>query len=270
MQRNVFSRENQQIVSRGLLGECNLFRGLAAEERAGLIARAHSRRFAPEETIFLRGSAGDSMMVVVTGQVHITLRSADGKEIVLAILGPGEIFGEIAMLDGEERTADAKAATECNLAIFYRRDVLTFFKQNPAAWSNIVLVLCERLRHTDRQIAEMAMLAMPLRLAKALLRMATIGRASGTGHAASQVRLTQRELGNLVGATRESVNKHLGEWQRKGIIQITERLITILNQSALEYLAHVEDAACRGRAAAAATRSSSTHSSRGRPLWVAS
>jgi CRP/FNR family cyclic AMP-dependent transcriptional regulator len=231
------STQELMAASRGLLGQCDLFCNLAANERAGLIAQARARTFAPEEAIFLMGSSGDSMMVVLTGRIHISMPSADGKEIVLATLGPGEMFGEIAMLDGKERTADARAATECSLAILYRRDVLRFFEQYPAAWSSIVSVLCERLRHTDQQMAEVAMLALPVRLAKALLRLATLGRPSGAGHVASQVDLTQRELGNIVGATRESVNKHLGDWQRKGIVQITERLITIVNQSALENLA---------------------------------
>lgn len=236
----VASTQDLVATSRGLLGQCDLFRGLAADARAGLIAQARNRKFAPEEAIFMMGSSGDSMMVVLTGQVHISMPSADGKEIVLAILGPGEIFGEIAMLDGKERTADAKAATECSLAILYRRDVLKFFEQYPAAWSSIVSVLCERLRNTDQQMAEVAMVALPVRLAKALLRMATLGRPSGTGLVASQIRLTQRELGNVVGATRESVNKHLGDWQRKGIIQITEGMITIAHQSALENVAQPE------------------------------
>jgi len=229
--------QDLMAATRALLGQCDLFGGLAADQRAGLIAQARTRKFAPEEAVFLMGSSGDSMMVVLTGRIHISMPSEDGKEIVLATLGPGEIFGEIAMLDGKERTADAKAATECSLAVLYRRDVLAFFEQYPAAWSSIVSVLCERLRNTDQQMAEVAMLALPVRLAKALLRMATLGRPSGTGDAASEIHLTQRELGNVVGATRESINKHLGDWQRKGIVQITERLITIVNQSALENLA---------------------------------
>jgi CRP/FNR family cyclic AMP-dependent transcriptional regulator len=228
--------QNLVAAACGLLAQCDLFRGLAPDQRAGLIAHARSRKVAREENIFLMGSPGDSMMVVLTGRVYITIPSADGREIVLAILGSGEIFGEVAMLDGRERTADAKAETECSLAILCRRDVLRFFEQYPAAWSSIVSLLCERLRHTDQQMAEVAMLALPVRLAKVLLRMATLGGPSGTGRV-SQVHVTQRELGNVVAATRESVNKHLGDWQRKGVVQITERLITVVNQSALENLA---------------------------------
>jgi len=223
---------------RQLLAQCKLFRLLPASECAALIAHAHIRRYAADETIFLTGSPGDSMMVVLSGQVRISVASLDGKEIMLAVLVAGEIFGEIAVLDGKERTADARAAGECRLAILSRRDVLAFFDQHPNAWPVLVRTLCERLRTTDRQMAEMALMGLPVRLAKALLRMTAIE--PQTGKHPSQVQLSQREIGNLVGATRESVNKWLGRWQRMGILQIAESAITIADRHALEELAQRE------------------------------
>jgi CRP/FNR family cyclic AMP-dependent transcriptional regulator len=227
---------------RRLLGECILFEGLAAEQRRALVARSRIRKLAADETVFLMGSPGDSMMAVLSGHVRISVPSPDGKEIVLAILRPGEIFGEIALLDGKERTADARAATDCSLAILERRDVLSFFDQYPSSWLRLVEVLCERLRQTDRQMAEVALLGLPVRLAKAVLRMAAFDSQSASGGAAGQVRLSQRELGNLVGATRESVNKCLREWQRKGVVRIAESLITIVDRPALEELAELVEA----------------------------
>jgi CRP-like cAMP-binding protein len=224
---------------RRLLGECILFEGLAAEHRRALVARSRIRKLAADEAVFLMGSPGDSMMAVLSGNVRISVPSPDGKEIVLAILRPGEIFGEIALLDGKERTADARAVTVCSLAILERRDVLPFFDQYPSSWQRLVEVLCERLRQTDRQMAEVALLGLPVRLAKALLRMAAFDPASAGAGAAAQIRLSQRELGNLVGATRESVNKCLRGWQRKGIIRIAESLITIVDRPALEDLAEL-------------------------------
>ena len=223
---------------RQLLAQCNLFRELPADERATLIAHAHVRKYVADETIFLMGSTGDSMMVVLSGRVRISVASPDGKEVILAVLAAGEIFGEIAMLGGKERTADARAASECRLAILNRRDVLSFFEQHPNAWRGLVGTLCERLRIVDEQMAEIALMGLPVRLAKALLRMTGIE--PQTGKHLSQVRLSQREIGSLVGASRESVNKWLGRWQRKGILQIAESLITVADRHALEELAQRE------------------------------
>ena len=177
------------------------------------------------------------MMAVLSGTVRISIPSPDGKEIVLAILQPGEVFGEIALLDGKERTADAKAITRCSLAILTRNDVLTFLERNPASWLKLVEVLCERLRRTDQQIAEVALLQLPARLARALLRMVAQEPREKGAVLKRKIRLSQRELGNFVGATRESVNKCLGEWQRSGIIRIEDNLITILDRGAFEALA---------------------------------
>jgi CRP/FNR family cyclic AMP-dependent transcriptional regulator len=224
---------------RQLLAQCSLFRRFAPEERGALIAQAHMRKCVADETIFLMGSPGDSMMAVLSGNVRISVPSADGKENVLAMLGAGEIFGEVALLDGGERTADARATTESSLAVLERRDVLSFFERHPSAWPSLVEMLCERLRSTDRQMAEVALLGLPVRLAKAMLRMAAPESATN-GYSVAHIRLSQRELGNVVGATRESVNKCLRIWQRKGIVRIAESLITIVDRSALEELAEFE------------------------------
>ncbi len=223
--------------ARRLLGDCILFRGLSALERADLVARARIRSYAAGETIFLMGSSGDSMMAVLDGNIRISVPSPEGKEIVLAIIQPGEVFGEIAVLDGKERTAEAAAMTDCTLAVLERRDVLSFLDAHPSGWPRLVELLCGRLRHSDRQIAEMAFLQLPVRLAKALLRMADMAAGLAGARAGARIRLTQRELGNIVGMTRESVNKCLREWQRNGIVRIEGNAIVIVKREALELVA---------------------------------
>jgi CRP/FNR family cyclic AMP-dependent transcriptional regulator len=203
---------------RVLLGQCSLFRRLSASERTALLARARVQEYSAHETIFLMDSPGESMVAVLSGTIRISVPSPDGKEVVLAILGPGEICGEIALLDGKERTADARAATDCSVVV-------------------LIEVLCDRLRTADQQMAEFALLPVPLRLAKALLRLATVDGHGANGHTTARVHLTQRELGNVIGATRESVNKYLRAWQRKGCLRIGDRLIVITNRAALESLA---------------------------------
>jgi CRP-like cAMP-binding protein len=223
--------------ARRLLANCMLFRGLVENERDAVVARARIRHFAAGETIFLMGSPGDSMMAVLSGQVRISVPSPEGREILLAIFQPGEVFGEIALLDGKERTADARAMTACDLAILERRDVFAFLERQPNAWPRLVEVLCDRLRTTDQHIAEVALLQLPVRLAKALLRMADSEANVAQGRGGATVQLSQRELGNIVGAARESVNKCLREWQRSGLVRIEGTLITISDRATLEGVA---------------------------------
>jgi CRP/FNR family transcriptional regulator, cyclic AMP receptor protein len=149
------------------------------------------------------------------------------------------VFGEMALLDGKERTADARAMAACTLAVLERRDVLSFLDHHPHVWPKLGAVLCSRLRTTDQHIAELALLEVPARLAKALLRFGNVDGRLNTERAPLQVQLSQRELGNICGATRESINKCLRGWQRLGIVRIEESLVTIANQTALEELAEL-------------------------------
>jgi CRP/FNR family transcriptional regulator, cyclic AMP receptor protein len=214
--------------ARRQLASCALFRGLVTGERDALVGRARMRQFGAGEPIFLMGSAGTSMMAVLSGRVRISIPSQEGREVVLAVLQPGEVFGEIALLDGKERTADAHAVTDCNLAVLERRDVLEFLEHHPNAWIRLVEVLCDRLRATDRQMAEVAMQHLPARLARALLRMTYVETLS---RPTDRVQVSQRELGNIVGATRESVNNCLGQWQRAGWVRIDRTSIAIWDRA---------------------------------------
>ncbi len=204
-----------------LLTNCTLFAGLSADERAAVVALARIRTFNAGETIFSIGSPGDQMMALLSGAIRISVTSSDGKELLLAIIQPGEVFGELAILDNKERSADAVAETACTVAMLDRRDILSFFERNPSAWPNLVKVLCQRLRHTDQVFAEVALLHLPVRLAKAMLR----------------IQFSQRELANMVGGSRESVNKCLRNWQRNGLVRISDGSIVITDRRALENIA---------------------------------
>jgi CRP/FNR family transcriptional regulator, cyclic AMP receptor protein len=118
----------------------------------------------------------------------------------------------------------------------YRSDVLSFFQRNPSAWLKLVEVLCQRLRRTDQAFAEVALLQFPIRLAKMMLRLAEV-RTNSTPVTAAKIHFSQRELANMVGSTRESVNRCLRNWQRRGIVQISEGSIVVMNQDALEDIA---------------------------------
>lgn len=225
------SKKDPLAGARHLFENCVLFEGLSANERSDIAARARIRTLDAGETIFAIGSPGDHMMAVLSGNVRISLPSNDGKELLLAIIHPGEVFGELAVLDGKDRSADAMAESACTLAILDRREILSFFERNPAAWLKIVEVLCHRLRRTDQVLAEVALMQLPARLAKMMLR---ITDTSARGR--EKISFSQRELASMVGGTRESVNKCLRKWQTGGIIQIAESWITITDRAALEKL----------------------------------
>jgi CRP/FNR family transcriptional regulator, cyclic AMP receptor protein len=130
-----------------LFSKCVLFCKLELQEKEALFARVRIREFSAGETIFAIGSPGDSMMIVLRGTVQISVTPPKDQPHVLAIRSPGDIFGEIACLDGRARLADAIAITDSGLAIVDRHDLLALLEQRPSAWQDIVSVLCERLRH---------------------------------------------------------------------------------------------------------------------------
>ncbi len=236
---SVMTAESMAESAKRLLEQCSLFQPLTAEERQRLFAYAHARRYAAGETIFLKGSPGQGMMAVVSGEVRISAPSADGKEIILALIHAGEVFGELALLDGKERTADAVAVSPCEIVTLDRRDILPVLRQQPELCLKLLEVVCERLRRTDALVEEILFLNIPKRLAKALLRAAG-RRISPTKAAQLHVRLSQRDLGAMIGGTRESVNRCLAEWQRQGIIRIDDGVIVIANPTALGDLAQAE------------------------------
>ena len=225
----------------GLISACTLFQGLGEQQRAQLFDRIHLRDYDAGDTIFSMGDSGASLLAVVEGSVQITVPSPEGKEIILAIMHAGDVFGEISLLDGQERSADARAMTSCTLAILERRDVLRVFDGYPQAYFDVVQLLCQRLRRTTTQMAEVTLLDLPPRLARALLRVARAQVADPEATTPDVVTLSQRELGNIVGATRESVNKCLRVWQLNKIVEVQNAGIRILDQTALESLADLLD-----------------------------
>jgi CRP-like cAMP-binding protein len=213
---------------RMLLDKCVLFKTLNEQERRDIAARAQLRIFASDEPIFHVGEPGYSMMGVMVGVVRISLPTWKGKDVILADLPAGEVFGEIALLDGKPRSASATALTKCELLVLERRDLLSFLERSPTARLNLMELLCGRIRRSDERMAEIAFFDLPARLAKALLHYS----AQGNG----KLSLSQRELAEMAGATRENVNRCLREWQRRGILQLKNRRTIILKPEALHLI----------------------------------
>lgn len=182
--------------------------------------------------IFQKGDPGDSMMAVVKGKVKICSHSMDGKELVLNIINQGGLFGEIALLDGEPRSADAVALEDTDLLILDRSKFLPLL-EGPELLK-LIAVLCKRLRQTSEHLEDTMFLEAPARLARSLLRLGeTFGKPAGSG-ARIDIKLSQSQLGSIVGLSRESVNRHLGEWEEAGYISRESGIITLLDRDTIE------------------------------------
>lgn len=216
--------------ARKVLERCALFRALGERERIDLAAHAQPRTFAANQPIFHLGEPGYSMMGVVVGAVRIWLPTPKGRDIILADLSAGELFGEIALLDGQARSANATALTNCELLVLERRDVLPFLERSPTACLNLMQMLCARVRRSDERMAEIAFFDLPARLARVLLRYPAAGRGP------PKLSLSQRELAEMSGSTRENVNRCLRDWQRQGILDLKNRWTIVLKPEALQAL----------------------------------
>ena len=209
-----------------------LFEHLPENELARIAALARERSFSRNQLIFAKGDSATGMMAVVSGGVRIVSYSADGKEIILRMVGPGEVFGEIALIDGGERTAEARAMEATKLAFLDRDDFLPFLEANPKLCIDLLNVLCQRLRSTSEQLEDFSFLDLRVRLAKCLSHLADEkGAAPGAGVTLS---LSQQVLAAMVGTSREAVNKRLREWEEEGLLSLGRGSVTVKDVEALK------------------------------------
>jgi CRP/FNR family transcriptional regulator, cyclic AMP receptor protein len=212
-----------------------LFGKLPPDDLEALLLHARVEHYAVGREIFAKGSPGRSMMAILSGSVRISAPSPAGRDIVLAMLQAGEVFGEIALLDGADRTADATAISDCDLLVLDHRDFVPFLERRADLCILLLRLLCQRLRQTDRVVEEAMFGRLDGRIAKALIRLADSAPAAESGGVT--LRITQQELAGMVGATRESVNKQLHVWQTAGVLRLGKRLIVIPDIDAIEALA---------------------------------
>jgi CRP/FNR family transcriptional regulator, cyclic AMP receptor protein len=216
------------VYGRKLLEQSPLFAQMDENSRRDLIGQAIPRNFAAGETICRIGDPGGSMMAVLAGTVRISLPTVKGKEIILGDLHTGELFGEIALLDGKPRSANATALTKCELLVLERRNVIPLLQRNPAACLQLMELLCARIRRSDERMADLAFYELPTRLAKLLL-----GYVTEKAGKEPRISLSQTELAEMVGATRENVNRCLRDWQRRGLVKLQDGWTVILDADRL-------------------------------------
>jgi len=218
-----------------LLRNHALFRDLPAPAIERLGSYMKTRRVARGTAIFAKGDPGTGLMGVLAGSVKVSVASAEGKDIVLNVFREGEVFGEIALLDGRPRTADATAMSDCELIVIERRDFVPFLSGHPDVMLKFIEILCSRLRHTSEQVQDITFLNLPTRLAKTLLQLTGAGEEGSA--AKRKAAITQREISQMIGMSRESTNKQLRAWEKRGWIKLERGGVAILAPDKLAVIA---------------------------------
>ena len=228
-----------------ILSQNQLLSQLKSREMEELLSLAAVETFRSGDVIFNKGDPGDRLYAILGGRVGINTVSREGKEIFLNILDAGEVFGEIAMLDGRERTAGAVAMQPTELLRIGRAEFLPFLERHPKLCIRLMAVLCERLRWTSDIIEDTIFLDIPHQLAKRLLTLVHRHGEAVDGGMKILIKLSQEDLGHMLGATRESVNKCLRPFQDRGIIGKEDGYMVVLDIESLERVVG-EDGAVQG------------------------
>lgn len=218
---------------REILRRNRLLSELSEAEMIELLALAQTRTYQPQHVVFQKGDPGDRLYAILSGKIAITTVSEQGKEVFLNVLEEGDVLGEIALLDGKERTASALVLERSCLIVIERSDFLPFLKQRPDLCIRLMGVLCERLRWTSMLIEDTIFLDIPHRLAK---RLQTLIRQFGHPNERGVdlgLKLSQEDLAHMLGATRESVNKGLRALEESGIISYRRGYMTITDATKL-------------------------------------
>ncbi|MBW1899429.1 MAG: Crp/Fnr family transcriptional regulator [Deltaproteobacteria bacterium] len=217
-----------------LVKQIPLFKSLSQKDIADLAESIRLLSLKQGQTLFRKGDEGTALYLVKSGTIKIVLPSRIGDEIIVTIFSGGDFFGEMALLDGEPRSADAIAIEPSEVFVLRRNDFLLFLQSNINAIESILSLLSKRLRSTDELLEDTCFLNISVRLAKKLVELA-----SSHGHNEGDtvhinLPLTQKELGDMIGATRESINKELKIMRQKELIKIEDNRIQILDLNRLK------------------------------------
>ncbi len=217
-------------MSEDPLAGAPLFAALEDEAAAALRASMTLIALDRGSVLFSEGEPGDRLYVVSDGKIKLGATSNDGRETLLAVLGPGEMFGELSLFDPGPRTATASALTDARLLGLGHDDLTPWLTGRPEVALSLLQALAQRLRRTNEAMADLVFSDVPGRVAKALLDLASrFGQAQPDGSVLVTHDLTQEELAQLVGASRETVNKALADFQNRGWIRLEPRTVSVLD-----------------------------------------
>jgi CRP-like cAMP-binding protein len=202
-----------------------LFSDLGAGDLQRMAALCHTEQLDVGEVLFQKGDEGDALYGVRRGQIRIETGASDGGRLTLNFQGPGDLFGEIAVLDGQSRTADAVAGEPTELFVLRRGDLLAFLEREPRIAIRLIELLCQRIRWISERMEESVLQPLPVRMARRLCALAD--------DYGSEVHISQEQLGVYVGAARESINRQLQQWRKDGILDLQRGRILLKNMSRL-------------------------------------
>ena len=219
------------LAGRIVLQRSPLFRGLSPEAFDHVVALAVQRSFKGGEIIFTQGDRGDALYAVVTGKIRISAGLADGKEIFLNIMEPGDTFGEIALLDGGARTASATATVTSELVAIRREPLFALLEREPRLALELLRLCGERLRWTSGLVEDASLLDAPARLAKRLLSLCQLhGKRAAAG---VKLEISQEDLAGFLGVSRQIVNQYLQDWKGRGWVDLGRGSVTVLDEAAI-------------------------------------
>jgi CRP/FNR family cyclic AMP-dependent transcriptional regulator len=216
-----------------LLERVPFLKALSEADRRWLADRVRPRHFEKGDIIFQKDDPGQSLFIVETGQVRIYMPGVQGTDLTLAVMGPGEFFGDMSLLDGRSRSASASAITESVLTTIERQDFTALIRARPDSALAILAEIAKRIRETDQMASDLAFLDVSGRLARKLLDLGDSNGVARNGGVLLNVPLTQEDLANMIGVTRESVNRNLSMFRRLGLIGREGRRIIIRNPNGL-------------------------------------
>ena len=223
----------REAKKRGMLQSHYLFGKLNQKQIDRLMSCTVEKSVARGTIILAKDDPGSNLFAIRKGAVKITVPSVDGHEALINRMTDGDIFGEIALLDGRPRTADAVAITDCEMFVIERRDFLPLVEEEPQIALKLIEILCARLRQTTQQVESLIFLHLPGRLAKTLLRLSF-----GDGASAERkIAITQKDLANIIGVARETTNRQLRLWEQQNWVRLERGGIVILSVKALERIA---------------------------------
>ena len=211
-----------------------IFRDLDPDAVEQLCRYARHMSLKRGATIFSKGDPGNSLFAVINGTVKISISSPDGRNAILNLFNAGDLFGEMAVLDGQERSADAIANTNCEIFVIDRREFLPFLRSQPELAIRIIELLCARLRWTSDQVEQVILQDLPGRLAGALLGLTEKRKLEPQSRT---IAITQQEISEMVGMTRESINKQLRVWASRNWVRLEHGAIVVLDTASLRELA---------------------------------
>jgi CRP-like cAMP-binding protein len=220
---------------RELLSSVSIFTSLGEGDLDNLLRVTTTKRLDKKEVLFRKGDPGKQLYGVLSGRLKVMASAADGRELVFNLMGPGEVIGEIALMDSDARSATVVAVERSELLTLHRRELFPFLERHPKVAIRLAGVLARRLRRLSEHTEDALFLPLPSRMAKTLIALA-----ASYGHEGDSpvdIRLAQQDLGDMVGTSRESVNKQLRAWEQDGLVTLKRERVTLNDLDALRLIA---------------------------------